>query len=885
MKQSLSMTADVSKLLDQSRWLSGLARQLVADASSADDLVQDTLLAAMESPRKPQDSGLRAWLATIMRNKAISGQRSSGRRRRREWQAAREEGLPGPDELAEALEGERLLRDALDNLSEPYKHAILLRYREGLSAAEIARQEGCPAGTVRWRIKTGLEQLRIELTRRDSRWALVMVPLSTLPGPPAALVGGSLVSGAALPFGWLAFVLAACVIPVLVLEPWEEILDVPSNAMETQATSQDQEVQTVDLISTDHRVPIAADEVTPKAEVSEVFVGEIFTSEESLSGFGMNGVITIADGNSASVQETEGIESIQFVSFAALSSERLIEPMALRGDEYEVRDGKWSMPIPEKKLLVAKFTHLERSMSIVRGRVILPGSTSATIEVESAPQVRVEVVDFATGVALDQVELVAHPVQVAGRLYSAVIPKGTMAPPREENNSPVKTCVAPPSYADALVSGGASPILVPQFGFTQRLWVHRNGYQWEYVDVDNSTRQCTVRLRPSRSLRIHADQSGYYPWQLTLSVFRGAKLIAVWKGVEPASDFELTDIGLGEYRVSLHRRRARNTEIADEKLVTIDSTSSASVSLLASKETEKATGSLRIEIKGCEPPYFRFGRRLLPSYRVQRVSDQGSGYLGTGPSGLVEDLSHVPGSGRIMLAGGLWRGKYLVELSPYGLRTTVEIKEGVETTVQFDATELGLLEIWPDLDGVSATKAEEVKSLELIWEREDEQAGVNIMALRSSGRRRAKGCWTIWTTPGRIRYYLVGRDERIWHTGVAEIQVGENLISQTFAAPTTPTAIVRLTGISSDESGMVLGQARLAPDGRLGEGVLVTRYSWSQGGDTTFNMELHFAVPEEFLTAPLELSVPASTMEFKQVSSTSPVLNRQRKMDFAIIRD
>ncbi len=236
MKQPSTMTADISKLLDQSRWLSGLAGQLVADASSADDLVQDTLLAAMEAHRKPQNSGLRAWLATIMRNKAISGQRSSGRRRRRGLQVAREEGLPGPDELAEVLEGERLLRDALDNLSEPYKHAVVLRYREGLSAAEIARQEGCPAGTVRWRIKTGLEQLRIELERSDSHWALIMVPLLRLPAPPAVLISGGMLAGATLPFGWLVFVVAVCVTLVLVSEPWDEAVDVPSNSMEQQAS-------------------------------------------------------------------------------------------------------------------------------------------------------------------------------------------------------------------------------------------------------------------------------------------------------------------------------------------------------------------------------------------------------------------------------------------------------------------------------------------------------------------------------------------------------------------------------------------------------------------------------------------------------------------------
>src|SRR5205823_1008819 len=52
-------------------------------------------------------------------------------------------------------------------LAEPYRTAVLLRYYEELSAAEIARRTEVPAGTVRWRLKEGLDRLRRQLDERS----------------------------------------------------------------------------------------------------------------------------------------------------------------------------------------------------------------------------------------------------------------------------------------------------------------------------------------------------------------------------------------------------------------------------------------------------------------------------------------------------------------------------------------------------------------------------------------------------------------------------------------------------------------------------------------------------------------------------------------------
>ena len=49
----------LESLLQQADWLAALARRLVADPSTADDLVQDSWVAALRDPPR-QESSLRA---------------------------------------------------------------------------------------------------------------------------------------------------------------------------------------------------------------------------------------------------------------------------------------------------------------------------------------------------------------------------------------------------------------------------------------------------------------------------------------------------------------------------------------------------------------------------------------------------------------------------------------------------------------------------------------------------------------------------------------------------------------------------------------------------------------------------------------------------------
>ncbi len=193
---------DAERLLADTRWLKRLARGIVADDSSADDLAQETWLAALRA--RAQTDGAthadgRTWLTGVLRNLAWKQRRTHARRTVREQRGAREESLPSTGSLVARAEMQRAISEAVVALDEPMRTTILLRYIEELSSAEIARRQGVPEGTVRWRVKRGLELLRERLEeRRGGDWlhgcallaGLARAPEATLAGGAAVASGG-----------------------------------------------------------------------------------------------------------------------------------------------------------------------------------------------------------------------------------------------------------------------------------------------------------------------------------------------------------------------------------------------------------------------------------------------------------------------------------------------------------------------------------------------------------------------------------------------------------------------------------------------------------------------------------------------------------------------
>lgn len=172
--------SSLEQILQQSGRLKSLARSMVGDAAQAEDIVQDTMLAVLErgSGKEPATG---AWLAGVVRNKALRFFRDIYRRRRRERLIARPERIrTTPQDLVERAELQRKIVGAVLQLAEPYRSTVLLRFFEEASPREIAGIQGVPEATVWTRIHRALAHLRSRLDREYGgerrAWLAILLP-------------------------------------------------------------------------------------------------------------------------------------------------------------------------------------------------------------------------------------------------------------------------------------------------------------------------------------------------------------------------------------------------------------------------------------------------------------------------------------------------------------------------------------------------------------------------------------------------------------------------------------------------------------------------------------------------------------------------------------
>ena len=124
---------------------------------------------------------MRPWLSRVARNLAITNARARHRREARERESASIEADARPDELVQRVELHRLVATEVLGLADPYRSTILLHFFDELTCAEIARRLKLPEGTVRRRLKVGLDQLRARLdkkTRESGAGLAALAPLA-----------------------------------------------------------------------------------------------------------------------------------------------------------------------------------------------------------------------------------------------------------------------------------------------------------------------------------------------------------------------------------------------------------------------------------------------------------------------------------------------------------------------------------------------------------------------------------------------------------------------------------------------------------------------------------------------------------------------------------
>ena len=140
----------------------------MGDPQRAEDLTQETFLAAWRSIRSLKEAGgFRGWLLRIAQNACIDARRRDARLRRTPPAAAGVDALdaiPAPA-LPDTGESRERALAILRSLPEEYRLPLTLRYLGGADFESIQLQMGISPGSLRGLLNRGLTLLRMELKR------------------------------------------------------------------------------------------------------------------------------------------------------------------------------------------------------------------------------------------------------------------------------------------------------------------------------------------------------------------------------------------------------------------------------------------------------------------------------------------------------------------------------------------------------------------------------------------------------------------------------------------------------------------------------------------------------------------------------------------------
>lgn len=142
--------------------LVGYAYGFVKDFERARDIVQDTFIRLCQQDVAKVRDGLKSWLFTVCRNRALDVLRKESRLTELDERKLLARAAPGaaPDGALDQAERMAALMGYLDRLSENQRTVILMKFRDGLSYQEICERTGLGSGNVGFLIHTGLKRLR-----------------------------------------------------------------------------------------------------------------------------------------------------------------------------------------------------------------------------------------------------------------------------------------------------------------------------------------------------------------------------------------------------------------------------------------------------------------------------------------------------------------------------------------------------------------------------------------------------------------------------------------------------------------------------------------------------------------------------------------------------
>jgi RNA polymerase sigma-70 factor (ECF subfamily) len=156
----------IADLYDRhNRLLFGLVLRILRDRSEAEEVLQEVFVlvwtraetynVALGSPA--------AWLVRVARNRAIDRLRANAVRLRAVESAPLPTPPENPETRASVSEQQRAVGRALDTLPPDQRELIEQAYFLGLTQSELAARFKLPLGTVKTRIRSGMQALRQRL--------------------------------------------------------------------------------------------------------------------------------------------------------------------------------------------------------------------------------------------------------------------------------------------------------------------------------------------------------------------------------------------------------------------------------------------------------------------------------------------------------------------------------------------------------------------------------------------------------------------------------------------------------------------------------------------------------------------------------------------------
>ena len=155
-----------SQLYDRfSSLVFSLAMRMLRARSDAEDLLQEVFVQVWRQARNysTERGSPEAWIVNIARSRAIDKIRSI-RRMEKSFvltdDPARAESSDNVESSAAESEARMAMNSALANLPETQRKVLELAYFDGLTQTEIANRLAEPLGTVKTRMRSGIQRLR-----------------------------------------------------------------------------------------------------------------------------------------------------------------------------------------------------------------------------------------------------------------------------------------------------------------------------------------------------------------------------------------------------------------------------------------------------------------------------------------------------------------------------------------------------------------------------------------------------------------------------------------------------------------------------------------------------------------------------------------------------